>query len=372
MKVAVLKKLPAAIHTAKQHEAVAKKAMELADKAVSKENFSLAKQLNELAVQEGRNAKEPQLVAQATKRISEIERSVASFEAARAAAKVLEQKPDDPEANLTVGKYKCFVKADWEHGLPMLALGSDAGLRAVAAKELEGATSAEAQVAMGDAWWDLAEKEDPSLKEQLQGRAAYWYRKALPELSGLTKDKVEKRAKESNPIQMQGPKSTQTVLEWRRGWKLDAARIVNNYVRLDRSSSDEHQRGEDIGVSSLVTERSYGLPLVVSIVARTNGTNIRVSYGRARVIWNWEERQNEMRVHRLDTTLASAKVLPIQPGVWYKLRWSITKDAMSVFVNGRLVFTERQHNVLTEKSSVRIYNSHGSVVDVQEASVKAE
>lgn len=193
MKATALRKLSAAIRTVNQHKAIAEKAMAVADKAIAKENFPLAKQLNDLALQEARNAKKPQLVVQATKRISDIERTVASFEAAQAAAKVLDQKPDDPQANLAVGQYKCFVKADWEHGLPMLALGSDAGLRAVAAKELEGATSTEAQVALGDEWWDLAEKENSTLKEQLQGRAAYLYHKALPGLSGLTKDRIDKR-----------------------------------------------------------------------------------------------------------------------------------------------------------------------------------
>ena len=36
-----------------------------------------------------------------------------------------------PPANLTVGKYYCFQKGDWEKGLPMLALGQDETLKAL-------------------------------------------------------------------------------------------------------------------------------------------------------------------------------------------------------------------------------------------------
>ena len=47
---------------------------------------------------------------------------------------------------------------------------------------------------MGDGWWDLVPTSEESMLKQLQARAGYWYRKALPGLlPGLVKDKVEKR-----------------------------------------------------------------------------------------------------------------------------------------------------------------------------------
>ena len=112
------------------------------------------------------------------------------------AAAVLDKKPDDAAANLTVGKYYCFQKGDWEKGLPMLALGQDETLKAVAAQEIAGVTKPDDQVKVGDAWWDLAEKEQGRVQATLRGRANYWYQQALPELSGLAKAKLEKRIKE--------------------------------------------------------------------------------------------------------------------------------------------------------------------------------
>src|SRR5690606_28208364 len=40
---------------------------------------------------------------------------------AEEARKVLEDSATDPEANEVVGRYLCFVRGDWERGLPHLA-----------------------------------------------------------------------------------------------------------------------------------------------------------------------------------------------------------------------------------------------------------
>src|SRR5207237_3009758 len=86
------------------------------------------------------------------------------------------------------------TKGDWEHGLPMLAKGADAALKAAAAKDVAHATDARAMSEVAGQWWDLAEKESQALyKARLKGRATYWYGKALPGLTGLSRALAEKR-----------------------------------------------------------------------------------------------------------------------------------------------------------------------------------
>src|SRR5262249_28948818 len=53
-----------------------------------------------------------------------------------------------------------------------------------------------AQVAIGDAWWDLADKEKDPTRLSLQRRAAHWYEQAIPDLTGLNKVRIEKRIDE--------------------------------------------------------------------------------------------------------------------------------------------------------------------------------
>ena len=56
-------------------------------------------------------------------------------EEVRVALATLKTNPTDPEANLVVGKYHCFVKDEWEKGLPMLLKGNDAALKELATAE---------------------------------------------------------------------------------------------------------------------------------------------------------------------------------------------------------------------------------------------
>jgi hypothetical protein len=110
------------------------------------------------------------------------------------AQKKLETTPTDGAANLLVGKFLCFVKNDWENGLPRLLLGNDDGLRAAAEKDSKAATGAATdKVEAGESWIKLAATFDPLEKSNLEGRALHWFRKSLADISGLAKVKVEKR-----------------------------------------------------------------------------------------------------------------------------------------------------------------------------------
>jgi hypothetical protein len=54
----------------------------------------------------------------------------------------------------------------------------------LAKRDIAGVASAKEQVKLADAWWDAGGNL----------RAVYWYRQALPELTGLERDRVEKRS----------------------------------------------------------------------------------------------------------------------------------------------------------------------------------
>lgn len=150
--------------------------------------FEEAEQVGKIAVATARKARDTKLIKKVVVRNKEIQGIAEAYEQAKAAKKTLDTNPGDPEANVAVGKYLCFVKGDWDKGLPMLASGSDEKLKALAVKELKGATGADAEVAVGDGWWDLRDKE-----ERAKQRAVYWYKKALPGLTGLVKDKANSR-----------------------------------------------------------------------------------------------------------------------------------------------------------------------------------
>jgi NPCBM/NEW2 domain len=193
MKAGVLRKCALMATTIDKHASVAEESAEVSDEAVEKDHLNLAKPLIELALGEARKAKDDSLAKRISERAAEIDGITHVYEAVKKAIATLETAPVDPDANLTVGKYNCFAKGDWQHGLPMLALGNDPTLKALGEEEIRGVASSEEQAKLGDAWWNAAETQKGAEKKQMQGRAGYWYRKALPGLTGLAKDKVASR-----------------------------------------------------------------------------------------------------------------------------------------------------------------------------------
>jgi hypothetical protein len=106
----------------------------------------------------------------------------------------LRTSPADPGANLAVGRYLCIELGAWERGLPLLALGSDPKLSALAKRELAGQADGAKQRDLGDGWWEAALSQPGPAKTQVQSHAIYWYRKAiLGDLKGLDRAVIEKR-----------------------------------------------------------------------------------------------------------------------------------------------------------------------------------
>ena len=107
----------------------------------------------------------------------------------------LKTDPDDGDANLVVGKYYCFVKANWKSGLSCLAKCGVSGIEAVAQAELKSSGSGEERLKIADQWWELAEKQEEEDDEILMKmRAGFHYKFAATKTSGLAKAKAEKRA----------------------------------------------------------------------------------------------------------------------------------------------------------------------------------
>ena len=132
---------------------------------------------------------------QALQRRKDVEDLAQRWKQIKQARAKLETSPDDPQANLMLGKYLCFEMGDWQQGLPHLAKGDDAELKQLAARDtsLPPADPNE-QAKLGDAWWDLAQSRKGEEKAALAARAGYWYEQAVPKMpAGLAKSRIEKR-----------------------------------------------------------------------------------------------------------------------------------------------------------------------------------
>ena len=170
---------------------LARALLDLAGEAIESNEFDVALKAARSAQSSARIARESALADEAGRRLKSIPTLKRMHQAAATAEVTLSVDPDDPEANLVVGRYACFAKNDWPRGLPFLAKGSDSVLKEAASKELEGTGDSTAQVKIAESWLAVAKKKRGNEKTACQSRALHWFQEALPKLSGLMKFRVE-------------------------------------------------------------------------------------------------------------------------------------------------------------------------------------
>jgi hypothetical protein len=172
----------------------------LIDKSIREDRYDVARTLAaEVASLAGR-VNDPALKAQVAGCVADVRRCEAAYNEAQTARKTLEKNPNDPAANLALGRYLCFSKGDWEKGLPRLANGSDAKLKALALAERTPPEDAARQKDLGDDWYDYAQGQSSTIKTHALAHGGDWYRKAGPKLIGLAKVAVDKRLEQIEKI----------------------------------------------------------------------------------------------------------------------------------------------------------------------------
>jgi hypothetical protein len=165
------------------------------DAAAEADDFDEAVQFAQLAASAVRKGKLGQSATdEADSRLAQARKDRDVFAAIRPALDKLATAPDDPTANSTVGKYRCFVQNRWDDGLKHLAKGEDAALRAVAELDLKTPrTGVPEDTTVADAWHAYAPTAPADALFGVQARARYWYTRSIPGLTGLNKARAEGR-----------------------------------------------------------------------------------------------------------------------------------------------------------------------------------
>ncbi len=163
------------------------------EEAIAEESFDLAERLLNVAVVAARKAQDPATLKTALDRAKQFEKEKQQMQAVAKARETLANNPDDPGANLVIGKQLCFGEGDWTAGLQALAKCNDPTFKELAQKCLTLPAEDDEFVALGDLWWAKADKATGQAKKELQFGALHWYEQAAGKVSGLAKTKVDKR-----------------------------------------------------------------------------------------------------------------------------------------------------------------------------------
>lgn len=108
----------------------------------------------------------------------------------------LAQNPQDRISRSTLGRYDCFVKGDWDSGLPHLLSCSDRDLAELARQDATQPRLPGEMVKLADAWYAWGRNAGEVAKQGAWFRAITWYRKAAPRLPKPATQQIEQRIAE--------------------------------------------------------------------------------------------------------------------------------------------------------------------------------
>lgn len=150
-----------------QFRSIVAVSLKLAGEAADGEDYAVAKECCQTAVASARASSEPALQTRAIEQLRRYEKLYSEWESAAEALKILKDQPDDGEANLRLGRYRCLVRRDWTNGRTALAKSADAELAGLATRDLTDPTTPDDQLGVGEAWLKYAEKQKGPLRRRL-------------------------------------------------------------------------------------------------------------------------------------------------------------------------------------------------------------
>jgi hypothetical protein len=123
------------------------------------------------------------------------------------------------------------------------------------------------------------------------------------------------------------------------------------------------------GSDKLVTPDSFRPPVEITIVAKTDSTNIRMGYAADQVIFNWEDNMDQLRV---DGGPADGRHVDgagrIPKNSYVIIRWQVTPEHQAIYVDNQLRFEDCGIYANINKP-VSIFPASGSVVTVKSVTV---
>ncbi|MGB0598750.1 MAG: hypothetical protein ACPGLY_18845 [Rubripirellula sp.] len=166
-------------------------------RAIDRNDYVAAEQLLTISEVNFREAASRRELTELASRVKTLQRQ---FESVRDHLQKLLEDPEDPEANLAVGRFRCFGRNDWSVGLKNLARGSDETLREIAQLELAGGNDIDRQILIADRWWQYAENVKGEVAVRAKLHAGSYYKIAVDSLQGLQRAKAATRLREAESL----------------------------------------------------------------------------------------------------------------------------------------------------------------------------
>lgn len=163
------------------------------DLAVAADRMEIARDLITAARAVAVKTKGRALLGQVNELNAQVRDQASRFAEVRRAEQAIDDGRGDAKGHFVVGSYRCFVKGEWNLGLPHLAKCSDKDLADLAKLSQSPPTEPARVIEIGDRWWDRGSEARGRERQQQLIWACRFYKQALPNVHGLVKTKIEKR-----------------------------------------------------------------------------------------------------------------------------------------------------------------------------------
>ena len=124
------------------------------------------------------------------------------------------------------------------------------------------------------------------------------------------------------------------------------------------------------GDARFTTKQTYHPPVEITVVAKTDSTNLRLAYAADQIIFNWEGNKTQLRV---DGGPADGQhkdeAGAIPPDTFVTIRWKVTPTEQTIYVDGQLRFIH-QGDYSQINRYVSVFPANGSTVTVKSVTVK--
>lgn len=170
--------------------------LQFADEVLARDDYEQAQQLLKDATGVAQRGGDEALVERVNARAKQVNDCARQHESLDSSRRALTNDPNNAKANFAVGRFETVLKRDWEQGLPLLAKGNNTAWAKAAKLDLGQPSTADEQVAVGDAWWELSGNLRGGEQESLRQRAAHWYALAIPQLADDARAPLQERIAE--------------------------------------------------------------------------------------------------------------------------------------------------------------------------------
>jgi hypothetical protein len=136
---------------------------------------------------------------------------------------------------------------------------------------------------------------------------------------------------------------------------------------MERGGSPRKLKGSE----TATTKATFKPPVEIIIEAKTDSTNLRMSYAANDVIFNWEGGRTELRVDGGPANgqhKHGAGLIPTNKYV--TIRWVVTPKKQSIYVDGQLRY-EHSGDYSKIDNPVSVFPARGSEVTVKTIKVKS-